>query len=49
MEKVILCGIVMGTIARIITLRVDTRQNPSNPTGCFIISDYLLFPSYSFH
>ena len=33
---IILCGIVMGTIARIVTLRVDTRQNPSYPTGCFI-------------
>lgn len=33
---IILSGIVMGTIARIITLRVDTRQNPSYPTGCFI-------------
>ncbi len=33
---VILCGIAMGTIARLISLRVDTRQNPSYPTGCFI-------------
>ncbi len=33
---IILCGIVMGTIARIITLRIDTRQNPSYPTGGFI-------------
>ncbi|HBE87261.1 MAG TPA: YIEGIA protein [Lachnoclostridium sp.] len=33
---VILCGIVMGTIARIVTLRIDTRQNPSYPTGGFI-------------
>ena len=33
---IILCGITMGTIARFITLRVDTRQNPSYPTGCFI-------------
>ncbi|ADL04841.1 YIEGIA family protein [Lacrimispora saccharolytica] len=33
---IILCGIAMGTIARIITLRIDTRQNPSYPTGGFI-------------
>ncbi|WP_313582623.1 YIEGIA family protein [Lacrimispora sp.] len=33
---IILCGIVMGTIARAITLRIDTRQNPSYPTGGFI-------------
>jgi len=33
---VIICGIVMGTIARIITLKVDTRQNPSFPSGYFI-------------
>ncbi|WP_313183709.1 YIEGIA family protein [Lacrimispora sp.] len=33
---IILCGIVMGTIARIFTLRIDTRQNPSYPTGGFI-------------
>ncbi len=33
---IILCGIVMGTIARIVTLRIDTRQNPSYPTGGFI-------------
>jgi len=33
---IILCGIVMGTIARAITLRIDTRQNPSYPTGAFI-------------
>ena len=26
----------MGTIARIVTLRIDTRQNPSYPTGGFI-------------
>lgn len=32
----ILCGISMGTIARLITLKVDTRQNPSYPTGYFI-------------
>ena len=33
---IILCGIAMGTIARIVTLRIDTRQNPSFPTGGFI-------------
>ncbi|MHB9945395.1 YIEGIA protein [Clostridium botulinum] len=33
---IILCGITMGTITRLITLRVDTRQNPSYPTGYFI-------------
>lgn len=33
---IILCGIGMGTIARMITLKVDTRQNPSFPTGTFI-------------
>lgn len=33
---IILCGITMGTIARLITLKVDTRQNPSYPTGYFI-------------
>ncbi|MDR0925881.1 MAG: YIEGIA family protein [Hungatella sp.] len=32
----ILCGIAMGTIARFVTLRIDTRQNPSYPTGVFI-------------
>ncbi len=26
----------MGTTARLITLKVDTRQNPSFPNGCFI-------------
>lgn len=33
---IILCGIFMGTIARVITLKVDTRQNPSFPNGYFI-------------
>jgi len=33
---IILCGIAMGTIARFITLKVDTRQNPSFPSGYFI-------------
>lgn len=33
---IILCGIAMGTIARFVTLRIDTRQNPSYPTGVFI-------------
>lgn len=33
---IILCGITMGTIARLITLHVDTRQNPSYPTGYFL-------------
>lgn len=33
---VILMGIIMGTIARFITLRIDTRQNPSYPNGYFI-------------
>lgn len=32
----ILIGTVMGTLARIITLRVDNRQNPSFPGGVFI-------------
>ncbi len=32
----ILSGVVMGTLARIITLRVDFRQNPSFPSGYFI-------------
>ncbi len=32
----ILNGIIMGTAARIITLRVDYRQNPSFPVGVFI-------------
>lgn len=32
----IISGIVMGTIARIITLNVDYRQNPSFPGGVFI-------------
>lgn len=32
----IISGIVMGTLARIITLRVDYRQNPSYPGGFFI-------------
>lgn len=32
----ILSGICMGTLARIITLHVDYRQNPSFPCGVFI-------------
>jgi hypothetical protein len=32
----IISGIVMGTIARIVTLHVDYRQNPSFPGGVFI-------------
>lgn len=32
----VLSGTVMGTLARIITLKVDTRQYPSFPTGSFI-------------
>lgn len=32
----ILWGTGMGTLARILTLRVDTRQYPSFPTGTFI-------------
>jgi len=32
----ILSGIIMGTIARIFTLHVDYRQNPSFPGGVFI-------------
>ena len=32
----ILCGIGMGTIARLITLHIDTRQTPSFPNGMFI-------------
>ena len=32
----ILSGIVMGTISRVITLKVDCRQNPSFPGGVFI-------------
>ena len=32
----IVCGIVMGTIARLITLHIDTRQTPSFPNGMFI-------------
>ena len=32
----ILGGIFMGTLARAVTLRVDSRQNPSFPTGYFI-------------
>lgn len=31
----IISGTVMGTVARIITLKVDTRQNPSYPNGIF--------------
>lgn len=34
--SMILCGTAMGTIARLITLKVDTRQNPSYPTGYFL-------------
>lgn len=33
---IILCGITMGTVARLVTLHVDTRQNPSYPTGYFL-------------
>lgn len=32
----IICGIVMGTAARVATLRVDIRQVPSYPNGFFI-------------
>lgn len=32
----ILCGIAMGTVARLITLKIDTRQTPSFPNGMFI-------------
>lgn len=32
----IVCGIVMGTVARLITLKIDTRQTPSFPNGMFI-------------
>ncbi len=32
----ILSGIIMGTVARVITLHVDNRQNPSFPGGVFI-------------
>ena len=32
----IICGIIMGTIARMITLKIDNRQNPSYPSGYFI-------------
>jgi uncharacterized membrane protein YeaQ/YmgE (transglycosylase-associated protein family) len=31
----IIAGVLMGTIARIITLQVDNRQNPSFPGGVF--------------
>ncbi len=31
----IITGVIMGTIARIITLNVDNRQNPSFPGGVF--------------
>ncbi len=34
--SMIFCGTAMGTIARLITLKVDTRQNPSYPTGYFL-------------
>lgn len=33
---IIICGIVMGTIARLVTLKVDTRQNPSYPNAVFL-------------
>lgn len=33
---IVICGIIMGTVARFITLKVDTRQNPSYPNGYFI-------------
>ena len=33
---IILCGIGMGTIARLVTLKIDTRQTPSFPNGMFI-------------
>ncbi len=32
----IMSGIVMGTLARVFTLRADSRQNPSFPGGVFI-------------
>lgn len=32
----ILCGVFMGTAARLVTLRIDTRQTPSFPNGMFI-------------
>lgn len=35
LQRVIL-GILVGTIARIVTLRVDSRQVPSYPNGYFI-------------
>lgn len=33
---IILCGIGMGTVARLVTLKIDTRQTPSFPNGMFI-------------
>ena len=33
---IIICGTVMGTVARLITLKVDTRQNPSYPNAVFL-------------
>ena len=33
---IILCGIAAGTIARFITIRIDTRQVPSYPNGYLI-------------
>ena len=32
----IVTGIITGTLARIITLKIDYRQNPSFPNGYFI-------------
>lgn len=32
----ILSGVIMGTAARVVTLRIDYRQNPSFPGGLFI-------------
>ena len=33
---IILCGIAAGTIARFITIRIDTRQVPTYPNGYLI-------------
>ncbi|HML48839.1 MAG TPA: YIEGIA domain-containing protein [Clostridia bacterium] len=33
---IILCGMVMGTIARFVTIRIDSRQVPSYPSGYLI-------------
>lgn len=33
---IIVCGIVMGTVARFITIRIDSRQIPSFPSGYLI-------------